>query len=493
MNLKRRSFLSVIAAALGASAVTKTAQAQLHTPVPEKWNETVDVLVIGAGGAGFSAAVTAKEEGAKSVLLAEKLPFVGGNTMLCSGLINAVDPERQNKLGIKDSKELHLKQTLDAGDNRANPELVKILTDNALDSVHWLEAHGMKFKDEVYQAYGALYPRTHVPVEAKGQGYIKAMVEAAKKVGVNVQTNLKLISFIREKPLEGRVLGALFENAKKEKVYIRAKAVVLATGGFAANREMRSKHDPRMYSLTTTNNAAASTGEGLLAAKDIGAYLIGMDYIQCNPGTPPGKKYRGVLHLDVSRYIFVGPDAKRFVAEDERRDVLRDAILNLPEKFGYTVVDNDGFLHNDAVVQETTKKMVKEGEAWTADSIEELAKKMGLNPTALKKTVDEYNSYVDSKKDPIGKNERNLNHKIIKPPFWACYSAMSVHHTMGGVQINTKTQVLDDKGNVIPGLYAAGEVTGGIHGTNRVGANAVADIFTFGRIAGKNAAAESKK
>ena len=173
--------------------------------------------------------------------------------------------------------------------------------------------------------------------------------------------------------------------------------------------------------------------------------------------------------------------------------VLRDAILNLPEKFGYTVVDNDGFLHNDAVVQETTKKMVKEGEAWTADSIEELAKKMGLNPTALKKTVDEYNSYVDSKKDPIGKNERNLNHKIIKPPFWACYSAMSVHHTMGGVQINTKTQVLDDKGNVIPGLYAAGEVTGGIHGTNRVGANAVADIFTFGRIAGKNAAAESKK
>lgn len=336
-------------------------------------------------------------------------------------------------------------------------------------------------------------PRTHVPVEAKGQGYIKAMVEAAKKVGVNVQTNLKLISFVREKPLEGRVLGALFENAKKEKVYIRAKAVVLATGGFAANREMRSKHDPRMYSLTTTNNAAASTGEGLLAAKDIGAYLIGMDYIQCNPGTPPGKKYRGVLHLDVSRYIFVGPDAKRFVAEDERRDVLRDAILNLPEKFGYTVVDNDGFLHNDAVVQETTKKMVKEGEAWTADSIEELAKKMGLNPTALKKTVDEYNSYVDSKKDPIGKNERNLNHKIIKPPFWACYSAMSVHHTMGGVQINTKTQVLDDKGNVIPSLYAAGEVTGGIHGTNRVGANAVADIFTFGRIAGKNAAAESKK
>ena len=486
MNLKRRSFISALAAVFG-SAVATQAHANLYTPVPEKWNESVDVLVIGAGGAGFAAAVTAKEEGAKSVLLAEKLPFVGGNTMICSGLMNAVDPERQEKKGIKDSKELHLKQTLDAGDNRANPELVKILTDNALESVHWLEAHGMKFKDDVYQAYGALYPRTHVPVEPKGHGYIKAMVESAKKVGVNVQTNLKLISFVREKPLEGRVMGALFENGKKEKIYIRAKAIVLATGGFASNRELRSKHDPRMYALTTTNNSAASTGEGLLAAKDIGAYLIGMDYIQCNPGTPPGKKYRGVLHLDVTRYIFVGPDAKRFVAEDERRDVLRDAILNLPEKFGYTVVDNDGFLHNDSAVQESTKKMVKEGEAWTADSIEDLAKQMGLEPAALKKTVDEYNSYVDSKKDPLGKNERNLAHKIIKPPFWACYSAMSVHHTMGGVNINTKTQVLDDQG-----LYAAGEVAGGIHGSNRVGANAVADIFTFGRIAGKNAAAESK-
>ncbi len=133
MNLKRRSFISALAAVFG-SAVATQAHANLYTPVPEKWNESVDVLVIGAGGAGFAAAVTAKEEGAKSVLLAEKLPFVGGNTMICSGLMNAVDPERQEKKGIKDSKELHLKQTLDAGDNRANPELVKILTDNALET-----------------------------------------------------------------------------------------------------------------------------------------------------------------------------------------------------------------------------------------------------------------------------------------------------------------------------------------------------------------------
>ena len=216
---------------------------------------------------------------------------------------------------------------------------------------------------------------------------------------------------------------------------------------------------------------------------------MGLDYIQCNPGCPPGHTSRQALHLDVSRYVFVDKRGKRFVAEDARRDVLRDAILNLPEKFGYAIVDNDGFNSYNQVVRDDAMKGLKTGDAFKADTLEGLAKQMGVPADQLKKTIADYNALVDQKKDPdFGKAERNLSHKIEKAPYWAALSSMAVHHTMGGVRIDKETRVLDRQGNVIKGLYAAGEVTGGIHGTNRLGGNAIADIFTFGRIAGNSAA-----
>ncbi|WP_304407565.1 FAD-dependent oxidoreductase, partial [Turicimonas muris] len=265
--------------------------------------------------------------------------------------------------------------------------------------------------------------------------------------------------------------------------------IVLAAGGFAANPKLRALHDPRMLTLTTTNNSACSTGEVMLAANEAGAYLLGLDYIQCNPGCPPGHTSRQALHLDVARYIFVDKRGKRFVSEDARRDVLRDAILNLPEKFGYAIVDNDGFNSYNQIVRDDAMKGLKTGDAFTADTLDELAKKMDVPADQLKKTVAEYNAMVDKQKDPdFGKAPRNLTHKIEKAPYWAALSSMAVHHTMGGVRIDPETRVLDRQGNVIPGLYAAGEITGGIHGTNRLGGNAIADIFTFGRIAGNSAA-----
>ena len=456
---------------------------------PQKWDRSADVVIVGGGGAGLAAAVSAAEKKA-SVIVLEKMPNIGGNTIISGGGFNTADPERQKRQGIEDSFEYHFKQTLAAGDFRADPEKVRILTHQSLDALHWLEGYGMKFNDNVTQIYGALHPRTHNPIEAKGFGYIKTLKAAADKLGVQVLTEMKVEGIIREKQLEGRVLGVLATNKVGKPVYVQAKkAVILASGGFGANKEMRALHDPRMRDLTTTNGPQA-TGEVLLQAMDIGAYLVGMDHIQCNPGAPPGRTLRVLLHMDTSRYILVNKGGKRFVAEDERRDVIREAILNLPEKFGFSVVDDVGYNFHDEIARKTVLKGVETGDAFTADTLEELAKKMGVPPDVFVETIKKYNEFVDAQNDPdFGKKVHNLK-KIDKAPFWSCFSGMSVHHTMGGLNINTNTQVLDRSGKVIPGLYAAGEVTGGIHGANRVGGNAIVDIMVFGRIAGANAAQE---
>ena len=488
-TVSRRGLLSASVAASAASLASSVfAQEKKTSLVPDKWDLTTEVLVVGSGGAGLAAAVSAAQAGAK-VTVIEKLAFIGGNTMISSGYFNAVDPERQKKQGIEDSIEKHIEQTLAGGDGRADPELVRILCSNALGSLHWLESMGLKFRPDVMQVYGALWPRSHLATEPKGTGFIRVLSTKAKELGVDILTNTKLVKIIREQFDEGRALGVLAEQ-KGKPFYIRAtKGIVLAAGGFAANPRLRAIHDPRMLTLTTTNNQACSTGEVMLAANEAGAYLMGLDYIQCNPGCPPGHTSRQALHLDVSRYVFVDKRGKRFVAEDARRDVLRDAILNLPEKFGYAIVDNDGFNSYNQVVRDDAMKGLKTGDAFKADTLEGLAKQMGVPADQLKKTIADYNAMVDQKKDPdFGKAERNLSHKIEKAPYWAALSSMAVHHTMGGVRIDKETRVLDRQGNVIKGLYAAGEVTGGIHGTNRLGGNAIADIFTFGRIAGNSAA-----
>ena len=492
VTLNRRNLLKAGGAAAAAAALTASqtaATAADPCKKPTKWDYTADVVVIGSGGAGLAAAISATQSGAK-VIVAEKLGFVGGNTLLCSGYYNCPDPDRQGRQGIKDSVALHVKQTLAAGDYRADPVLVQTLCENGLPTLHWLESLGMKFQPKVIQVYGALYPRSHLAAESKGAGYIRVLKAKADELGVKFLLNTKMSDIVREGAQKGRVLGVLAtQNGKK--IAIRAKrGVVLAAGGYAANPILRSVYDPRLRNLTTTNNTACSTGEVMLAANAAGAMLVGTDYIQCNPGPRPGHQngIRQSLHLDVSRYIYVDLRGKRFVHEDARRDVLRDAVLNLPEQWGYVIVDADGFAANPAAAQRDAKRGLETGDAYTAPTLDELAKKIKIDPAVLKQTVDEYNKAVDTKKDPLGRDPSMLIHKLEKGPWWAAVSAMACHHTMGGVRIDKNARVIGLDGKVIPGLYAAGEVTGGIHGSNRVGGNAVLDIHVFGRIAGRSAA-----
>ncbi|WP_289185663.1 flavocytochrome c [uncultured Parasutterella sp.] len=485
MALTRRFFLGTApaAAAVGilGSTVATTAEAAI------KWDETYNVVVIGAGGAGLTAAVSAKEAGAKKVVVLEKMMFAGGNTIRAGGGFNAAIKADYEKAGIKDSPKLHSEQTLAAGDGRGDPVLVNQLTEKAPESVQWLKDHGVKFQDHIYQIYGGLYKRARNPLGPRGGAYIKALLEVCKKEDIPIMFNARVVEIIREGNLSGRVLGVKVE-LKGKTMYIRAtNAVVAAAGGFAASDRLTGISDPRMEKLGTTNHPGA-TGDVLTNLVDIGAGTRGLDYIQCIPGGVPGEKYPPNLFTHVDRFLFINLNGQRFIKEDARRDVLRDAMLDQPKAIAWTLVDADGFEQQKNSKGPENEAALKAGTLYYADTIEDLAKKTGLPAKELKEAVDTYNKAVDTKKDPFGRAETVLVNKIIKAPFYAGRVTMKRHHTMGGVIINKDAQVIDRHGNVIPGLYAAGEVTGGIHGTNRVGGNAMADIFTYGRIAGVNAA-----
>ena len=266
------------------------------------------------------------------------------------------------------------------------------------------------------------------------------------------------------------------------------KGVVATAGGYSYNAKMCSFFDPRLEKLSTTNQPGA-TGEVLVEMQNIGALATGLDYIQCIPGAAPGYKSKGNLIQVIEYSIFVNKQGKRFVAEDSRRDVIRDATLAQTDQTVYQLTDSVGFAADNKFQGETNEKALKDGTLVLADSIGELGQKLGLPVEAFKKAVAEYNAMVDSKeKDPLGRAQRMMTHKIEKAPFVGGPMGMARHHTMGGVRIDKMARVLDREGKVIPGLYAAGEVTGGIHGTNRVGGNALGDAFTYGRIAGASAA-----
>lgn len=487
-SLSRRRMLSGAvagAAALlgGSAAQAAPARSESVCSVPAKWDETYDLVVVGSGGAGLASAVMACQQGVKRVLVLEKMGYIGGNTAISGGGFNSVDPVRQKAQGIEDSPENHFRNTLAGGDGRANPELVRTMTENSYAAIQWLEGMGMKFKPQVYQIYGGLYPRCHAPFGSLGSDYIKVLKAECDRLGIEIRRQSRVTRVIREEPLSGAVLGVEYADKDGGRHLIRGtKSIVVAAGGFAANPKMRALHDPRMLNLTTTNHAGA-TGDLLPLLVDIGAETTGLDFIQCNPGCPPGRTHRIIMHLIARNFIMVGLDGRRFVAEDERRDVIRDAVLSLPKQTAFSIIDQNGFDETNPGHQAGIVKGFETGDAWKADTIEELAGKMKVDPAVLRKTIDDFNAGVDAQKDALGKKPRMLR-KIERAPFYAGYAGMSVHHTMGGVVINAKTQVIDRRGEVIPHLHAVGEVTGGIHGTNRLGGNAICDIFTFGRLTG---------
>ncbi|GAB7211883.1 hypothetical protein OS31_33930 [Dickeya oryzae] len=431
----------------------------------------------------MSAAIEAHNQGAKVILL-EKMPFAGGNTARAEGGLNAAGTPYQKAKGIEDSPELFFKDTMKGGRNINNPDLVHILTEQAKDSIQFLKENGAELAD-VSRAGGASVDRIHRPMggEPAGSFIATALIKKIKALNIDMRTRTSATEIIKDD--KGAVTG-IKAKGKDGNVYtIDAKKVMITSGGFGANFDMIKHYDPKLVGFKTTN-APGSLGEGVKMAESINAKLVDMEYIQIHPSTVPGK---GILITEGVRgdgAILVNEQGKRFVNELLTRDVVSQSILKQPNAHAY-VIFNDALVKQNKTIDTYFKqKLVVEG-----DSVEALATAIKMDPKQLSKTLSDYTGYAKANKDTEFGRE-SFKQALNTGKYYAIEVTPGIHHTMGGIAINTKAQVIDNQGKVIPNLFAAGEATGGVHGANRLGGNSLADIVTFGRIGADEAVKEIK-
>ncbi len=442
---------------------------------------TTDVVVVGGGGAGLTAAISAKEKGV-NVILVEKMAMLGGNTNYATAGINAANSKLQQKLGIEDSSELFYQDTLKGGKNKNNPELLKTMTDRSGDIITWLVDRGADLTEVTYTG-GQSVKRIHRPTGGKAVGpmIVETLGNVAEKEGIDI----RLESSVKEILQDGdKVVGVKVEH-KGEVYTIHAKAVVMATGGFGANSKMVAKYKPELKDFGSTNSPAI-TGEGIAMVESVGGTLVDMTEIQTHPTVVHHNTAMITEAVRGEGAILVNRKGDRFINELETRDVVSKAELAQDGKSAFLIFDESireklGAINN----------YIKKGYAISGNSLDELAEKIGVNKKNLNATMNKYNEYVKAGKDTEF-NKNILPRELGKAPFYAIEVSPAVHHTMGGVSINSSAEVLTAEGKVIKGLYAAGEITGGVHGANRIGGNAMTDITVFGNIAGNNAAEYSK-
>lgn len=452
---------------------------------------TADVVIIGAGGAGLSAAITAAEAGAK-VIVVEKMPMVGGNTLISGAEMAAPGNWLQTTENIEDDKDQFYEDIMKGGDNESDPELVRVLADSALDGAEWLRDEvNVIFEDYMLFFGGHSVKRSLVPLNASGVELINKLEAKALELGVEIHTNTPATEIVQE---NGKVNGVKAEYNGKEVLYSANNGVIVASGGFGSNLDMRVKYNPAMDEKILSTNTVGSTGDGITMAEKLNAQIVDMQYIQTYPTCDPERGtllYVGDVRMD-GRSILVNKEGKRFVEELERRDVISSAVVAQTGGVSYMFWDEASMIASKVNVKHKAEydNLIERGILVKADTLEEAAAFFEIDATELQNTVNNYNEYAKNGKD-LEFNKRGELTAFTDGPYYIMKSIPAIHHTMGGIKINTDAQVLDVDGKVIDGLFAAGEVTGDIHGTNRLGSDAIADIVVFGRIAGKNAA-ESK-
>lgn len=439
-------------------------------------NYQVDVVVIGAGGAGMAAALEVKNAGLDVVIL-EKMSYIGGNTVRSEGGLNATETDFQNKKGIEDTVELMVEDTLKGGKEINDKELVQYLAENSSNTIDWLTSIGMDMSD-VGQGAGASKPRMHRPSDGSKIGgvLVPTLQAALDKADISVLTNTTVTKLLANDNNE--VVGIIATNKNGKEITIHANAVVVATGGFGANEEMYTQYREDLKGFSTTNHPGA-TGDGIVLAQTIGAAVVDMKEIQTNPtvevttNTVISETVRG------KGTIMVNQSGERFTSEMLTRDVLSSAILEQEGQVAYLIFD-ERVMNSMAALKANYEK----GIIFKGETIEELASLINIDADSLEATLVEWNGFVKNQNDPTFNRETGMEEDLSQAPYYAVRVKPAVHYTMGGLKINTLTEVLTENNVPIKGLYAAGEVTGGVHGANRLGGNAVADIMVFGRQAG---------
>ncbi|MBM7636452.1 flavocytochrome c [Streptococcus saliviloxodontae] len=500
-----------------------------------------DVVVVGGGGAGLAAAAAVLQEG-KEVIVVEKFPAIGGNTVRAGGPMNAPDPVWQRGFVANPGEDHNLQELIDmdiesidlefredfkalqvevesylkdptylfdstllyriqtylggkrfdrqGNEIHGNYDLIKVLTEKAIGSVRWLEEIGVEFDhSQVTMPVGALWRRGHKPVQPMGFAFISVLEKFVRENGGTILTDSPVKKLIIE---AGQIKGIIATGRNGQTITINAKAVVLASGGFGANTKMLQQYNTYWSEIAddiATSNTPAVTGDGILLGQSVGADLVGMGFSQMMPVSDPitGALFSG-LQVPPANFIMVNQEGKRFVDEYGSRDKLSQAAIDNGGLF-YLIADDKIKATAYNTSQEKIDRQVEAGTLFRADTLEELAEQIAIDPKVLVNTISNYNSYVDAGFDPEF-NKGSFDLKCENAPYYATPRKPAVHHTMGGLKIDTQTHVIAETGKVIPGLYAAGEVAGGLHAGNRLGGNSLTDIFTFGRIAGQTAVKE---
>lgn len=438
---------------------------------------TTDVVVIGAGGAGLTAAIEATVNGAEVIVL-EKMPIIGGNTKFATGGLNATETVSQEALGIEDSVELFVSDTMRGGGEINNLELVQILAEKSGETVSWLIEMGADLSD-VGRMGGASANRTHRPTGGApvGNHLVEVLYERALEMGIDVLFSTEAIDILGD---ASGVTGVRVKTTQGEYT-IFAKAVVIATGGFGSNNDLVASFDPALLGYGTTNHPGA-TGDVLSFAKNLNVAYVDMVEIQTHPTVMPSNNYMITEAVRGNGAILINREGERFVNELGTRAEVSDAQLAQTGASSFLVFDYSIRESLSAIEGYYNKGFLVEGE-----TLKDLAEALEMPVEALEATIASYNDFVSSGEDSAY-GRQDMPRTLEVGPYYAVEVAPAVHHTMGGVLINTSAEVISESGDVIPGLFAAGEVTGGIHGNNRLGGNALADITVFGRIAGMKAA-----
>lgn len=445
-----------------------------YTPI-DQLKDKYDIIIVGAGGAGMTAALEAKAKGMNPVIF-EKMPAAGGNTMKSSSGMNASQTKFQKEQDIQDSNDLFFEETLKGGHGTNDKEMLRYFVDNSASAIDWLDSIGIRLNNLTITG-GMKEKRTHRPEDgsAVGQYLVSGLVKNVQSKGIPLFANAK-VTEITEK--DGKVNGVKVLFYEKDEKNIAANAVVVTTGGYGANMDMISSVRPDLKGLVTTNQEG-STGDGITMIEKLGGVTVDMDQIQVHPTVQQEKSYLIGEAVRGEGAILVSKDGKRFTNELDTRDNVTAAINKLADKAAYLVFDSGVKSRAKAIQQYEKMGFVIQGE-----TVEALAKEMGVPADQLKATLDAWNGAVKNKKDAEFDRTTGMDNELSAGPFYAIKIAPGIHYTMGGVKVNTNTEVVTKDGKSIPGLFAAGEVIGGLHGQNRIGGNSVADIIIFGRQAG---------
>lgn len=437
-----------------------------------------DVIIIGSGSSGLVSAVQAHELGLKPVIL-EKMAKIGGNTTRASSGMNAAETLVQLQHHVVDSFENFYQETFVGGGRQNDPDLLAYFSTHGALAIDWLASHDIQLNDLTISG-GMSVPRTHRPSSlAPIGGFLVTQllkVIAAEKIPLFTDVTVKQLHQTGT-GIDG-VTAQLADGTKRE---LRADAVILATGGFGASSQLITKYRPDLAGYQTTNQPGA-TGDGLALAEAVGAKLVDMDQIQVHPTVQQDTDHAFLIGEAVrgEGAVLVNEQGQRFVNELDTRKNVTAAIDQLPTKHATLIFDQAVRQRVKAIEFYDHVGLVKTGPTLT-----DLAAQIDVPADQLTATISTWNQAVADQHDPDFARTTGMTHGLTTGPFYAIHIAPAVHYTMGGVKINTETQVLDTNGQVINGLYAAGEVVGGLHGNNRIGGNSIAETIIFGRQAGQ--------